>query len=277
LNITEYGPARRQDVADLLARVWGSSPSVDELAWLYEQNPVKPASVLLGEEEGRVVGVVAMSFVRMAVGGAALEVGMPIHLATDPGRRSRGVFSELQRANEERARTLGIKLLLIVPNAASERVLAGRLGWERLAPLRIWARARLLPGRPRAARIERFDNGSGQAGKADRVLRDADWLNWRFLDSPTPYTALGGKGYAVAGRKGKVGVVAVAEGNLVRDAAIAAGGPFVVAAPPPAERGRYLSAGFLPTHRKLTVLGKALDATSLPPRPHFELGDLDFV
>jgi hypothetical protein len=52
----------------------------------------------------------------------------------------------------------------------------------------------------------------------------------------------------------------------------------LVAAPPPWLRGRYLRAGFLPTHRSFTVLGKSLDpALALPARPHFELGDLDFL
>ena len=282
MNIVEYRPARRVDVAGLLRRVWGAPPSVDELAWLYERNPVRPASVLLGEEGDRVVGVVAMSFLRMAVEGRELEVGMPIHLATDPGFRGRGVFSELQGRNEERARELGIKLLLIVPNAASARVLKARLGWQALEPLRIWARPKLVRGRQRASPIERFADVHPLAGGADRVLRDAEWLNWRFVDSPARYTALGshgnGNGYAVAGRRGRLGVVAAVEGDLVRDAAAAAGGPVVVAAPPSGARRRYAAAGFLPTHRSLIVLGKSLDRSQrVPGRPQFELGDLDFV
>ena len=48
-------------------------------------------------------------------------------------------------------------------------------------------------------------------------------------------------------------------------------------APPPWERRRYLGAGFLPTPKRFTVLGKSLDGRPLPERPHLELGDLDFV
>ncbi len=283
MRIVEYDPERRADVAALLGRVWGTSPREDVLAWLYERNPVRPASVLLGEDEGRVVGLVAISFVRLALDGAELEVGMPIHLATDPAARGRGIFSELQTANEERARQLGIGLLLIVPNAASAGILTGRLGWKPLGPLRLWARAKLRGGHPRALPIARFERLEPSAGSGGSVVRDAAWLNWRFVDSPTPYQRLaaGGDaahGYAVSGRKGRLGVVAAVEGPLVRDAVAAAGGPVVVASPPPGEHVRYLSAGFLPTHRRLTVLGKALDpAVRVPERPHFELGDLDFV
>src|SRR5919206_3639017 len=87
VRVAEYGASRRADVADLMGRVWGERPAEDELEWFYERNPVRPASVLLGEEDGRVVGSVAISFARMAIGGEELEVGIAIHLATDPAYR----------------------------------------------------------------------------------------------------------------------------------------------------------------------------------------------
>jgi hypothetical protein len=110
------------------------------------------------------------------------------------------------------------------------------------------------------------------------VLRDAEWLNWRFVDGPGSYTRLVEEGYAVTGRWRRFGMLAAMVGDLYRDAASAAGGPLVLAAPPPWERGRYLFGGYLPTPKRLTVLGKSLDPlVPLPERPHFELGDLDFV
>ena len=55
-------------------------------------------------------------------------------------------------------------------------------------------------------------------------------------------------------------------------------GALLVAAPPPWLQSRYMRAGYLPTHRKLTVLGRSLDpGLALPERPHFDLGDLDFT
>ncbi len=205
MRIGEYGPERRADAANLLGRVWGSAPTVEELTWFYEQNPVRKASVLLGEEDDRVVGLVVMSFVRMLVAGDELEVGMPIHLATDPEFRGRGIFAELQSHNEDRARELGIRMLLIVPNAASAPILTGRLGWKPLAPLRLWARAKLRSGRVHATEVSRFerDVATGPAhsdrdaasarvlrGESARVLRDDRWLNWRFEDAPKRYRTL---------------------------------------------------------------------------------------
>jgi len=279
VRVVEYDPSRRGDVAGLMERVWGARPTEDELAWFYERNPVRPASVLLGEEDGRIAASVAMSFLRMSVGGEQLEVGMPVRLATDPDFQGRGIFRELESANEERARELGIRLLLIVPNAASARILTGALGWRKLPPVRLWSRLLPRTRQPTSARVDRFDELlPDRSDEGDRVLRDGVWLNWRFADSPRPYTLLAGGGYAVVGSHGRVAMLAAIEGDLLADAAGVAEGRALVAAPPPWARGRYLRAGYVPTHRKFTVLGKPLDPVlQLPAAPHFELGDLDFL
>jgi GNAT superfamily N-acetyltransferase len=281
VRVAEYGPSRRADLADLTARVWGRRPDEAELEWFLEHNPVRAASVLLGEEDDRVVASVAISFQRMTLQGRELEVGTAVRLATDPAYRGRGRFTELQSANEERVRELGVPVLLTVPTPASARVLLGRLGWTALPPLRVWARLHVLPARLHARRVDRFERTPGRNGGVwhDRVLRDAGWLRWRFADAPTPYTLLERDGYAVVGTRGRIGVVAAVEGedDLLVDAAAAARRPLLVAAPPPWERSRYLRAGFLPTPRTFTLLGKSLDGTPLPARPHLELGDLDFL
>ena len=289
MRVVEYEPERRADVADLMGRVWGARPDEEELAWFYERNPVRPASVLLGEEDGKLVATVAIAFVRMSIGGEVLDVGMPLRVATDPAYQGRGIFGRLQAANEERVQGMGIRLLLTVPNAASTPVFVNRLAWTPLPSLRIWARVRLGLRSPRAQLVSRFrpDPTGVYRGThgldhrctcTARVLRDAAWLNWRFADSPTPYTLLEGNGYGVAGRRGRLGVVAAVEGDLLGDAGDAAGGPAVIAAPPPWDRRRYALGGYVPTHRTLTVLGKSLHPDQeVPPAPHFELGDLDFL
>ncbi len=182
-------------------------------------------------------------------------------------------------AQEERARALGLPLpLLSVTNEASTPILVGRLEWSRLAPVRLWARAKLRRGRSWAPAVGRFDADPPSPGSGDRVLRDAAWLNWRFAERPGRYTCLVEEGYAVAGRWRGFGVVAAMAGDLLRDAGSAAGGPLVLAAPPPPERRRYLLGGYLPTPKSFTVIGKSLEPSlSLPERPHFELGDLDFL
>jgi len=100
----------------------------------------------------------------------------------------------------------------------------------------------------------------------------------RFAEAPRPYTLLAGNGYAAVGRRGRVGVLSAVGGDLLADAAAAARTPALIASPPPWQRRRYLLAGYLPTPRTFTVLGKALaPGQAVPGRPHFELGDLDFL
>lgn len=279
MKVVEYDPSRRADVAGLMERVWGERPDEAELAWFYEANPVRPASVLLAEEDGRTVGTAAIAFVPMSIGGERLEVGMPLRVATDPDYRGRGIFRELEEANEERVKGLGVRLLLTVPNAASAPVFIGKLGWSPLPPLRVWSRWRLWSGKLRSTSVERFvDLPAAEAGGPDRVLRDEAWLNWRFVDSPTRYALLQGAGYAVVRGRGRIGVLAAVEGELIADAGRAAGGNALIAAPPPWLRSRYTRAGYLPTHRRFTLLGKSLDPElAVPASPHFELGDLDFL
>jgi GNAT superfamily N-acetyltransferase len=275
VRVVEYDRSRLRDIADLMERVWAKRPDEHELEWFYGGNPIEPASVLLGEEDGRVVGSAAISFLRMFVGGKELKAGMPVHLATDPDYRRRGILAQLQAENESRARAAGARLLFVVPTPPSASVLRRRLGWTPLPPLRVWARPHLPVRHPRTRQVTRFEPQVTQGDKdgvGDRVLRDADWLNWRFAGAPRRYTLLANGGYAVLGRRGRLGVLAAAGGLRA-----APGGAIAIAAPPPWERGRYLRAGWLPTAKTFTLLGKSLDpALALPARPHFELGDLDF-
>jgi GNAT superfamily N-acetyltransferase len=273
VRFLDYDATRRVDVADLMGRVWGERPTEAELAWFYERNPVRPASVLLAEDEGEIVATVAMSFLRMSIGGDELIVGMPLRVATDAAYRGRGIFHDLQAENEERARAAGVRLLLTVPNAASAPVFLQRLGWTALPSLRVWGRLRPFRIGSRPPTVERFADQAARPGLGDRVLRDTDWLNWRFADAPKPYALFQGDGYAVTGRRGRLGVVAAVEGPMLR----AISETMLIAAPPLDELRRYALAGYVPTTRTFTVLGKSLDpGQAIPAHPHFELGDLDF-
>jgi len=179
VRVAEYGPSRRADVVALLARVWEKGPDEGELEWFYERNPVRPASVLLAEEDGRVVGIVGISYQPLA-GSVA---GFAVHLATDAAYRGRGIFSKLQAANEAQARAEGVSLLLTVPTAQSARILTSQLDWTPLPSLRVWARPwpRCVPA-PRVA-----------------TLGDA-YLDWRFAASPRDY-ALYADGTVVVRRR----------------------------------------------------------------------------
>jgi GNAT superfamily N-acetyltransferase len=249
--IEAYEPSARRDLGTLTERVWGERPSEDELAWWHE---APGTTTLVARTDDGLAGSVTMSLVRLLLGGVETSVGIATRLATDPSHRGRGVFAELQRASEERAAAAGAQLLLVVPNAASRPIFLERLGWSRLAPLRV--RLRLAPRRlpPRVAELRPLPPREGG------LVRDADYLRWRFGGARRYRLHQDGRGYVVVGRRGRLPYVAATGG----DARLAGGGACL----PPC-------AG-LPLPRSFDLLGRSLGAP-LPERVQLELGDLDFL
>jgi GNAT superfamily N-acetyltransferase len=136
-----YDPSLRAGLRELYREVWGDEHlSEQEFEWWFERNPAGPPLVSLAQDGERLVGVAAMSLFRACVDGERLTVPIAVHLATHPGYRGRGVFSELERANEVEAAQRGLQLGLCFPNDASRPILVRRLGWSELPPCRVWAR-----------------------------------------------------------------------------------------------------------------------------------------
>src|SRR5262249_37139524 len=162
------------------------------------------------------------------------------------------------------------------------------LGWTEIARLRIWARPLPLAGK-RAEQVSRFDQRDDAAAAwPNHIVRDGEYLNWRYLDSPRDYTAYrAGSGYAVLGHKRHRGrdVALVVDlvgpvQSLLRAciAGVRPGTRLIFAVPGAGEGAAYLSCGFLPTPRSLHFMGKALAGTlDTDPRAwRFTLGDTDF-
>lgn len=243
-----YTPDRRPELFALMDEVWGGHMPHEEFEWWFERNPVGRRLVALAEsDEGEVVGVAAMSSFRMELDGEERVVTMPVHVATHPGWRRRGVFPRLELANEEQAAADGAPIALTFPNAASHRIFVGPLGWVDLPRRHMWARP-LRPGalvryalrrptrrsgelRPRSTgpsaygdvRVEpasAFGVEADALWRASRglygshVIRDAAFLNWRYADSPRDYRVFGAyrgaelRGLAVMGHTFRHGVSA---------------------------------------------------------------------
>lgn len=249
--IERYEPAQRRELAALMTRVWGQPHDEEELAWWHEA----PATTTLVAPDGdRLAGAVTMSLVRMLLGGEETRVGIASRLATDPERRGRGIFAELQRESERRAEEAGARLLLVVPNAASAPIFLARPGWQRLDPLRL--RLRLAPTR-RAPEVEELEPLPPREGG---LVRDRAYLRWRF-GGPRRYRLhQDARGYVAVGRRGRLALVAATAGEPPL--------PAPALALPPA-RG-------LAVPKSFAVLGRSLGAP-LPRRVLLELGDLDFL
>jgi hypothetical protein len=119
-------------------------------------------------------------------------------------------------------------------------------------------------------------------------VRDAGYLNWRYLDSPRDYVAYrAGGGYAVLGHKRQRGHAIALVADLVGPvrpllraclSGVKPGTRTLVAVPGPGQRKGYLAAGFTPTPITLHFMGKPLAGrldTDLGAW-RFTLGDTDF-
>ena len=334
-RVVRYSADQRAALVSLLARVGTTQLSDEEFAWWFERNPAGEGIVSLAVDGGEVVGVAAMSFFRTSLNGVETRLAIPVNVATDPRYRGQGVFSTLERENEAAAAESGSPLTVTFPNGVSYPIFMSRLGWIDLPRLRLWARPlragavlRYALGRPgqrgglsapdadpRSIRglevrlVDRFGpeldelGRRAAAGYGSHFVRDAEYFNWRYLDSPRDYRCFGAfrdgelTGVAVVGHTFKHGVSAGFLADLVvapdgrqetrallsrAIAEVRGGADVLVLLSPPsrAQRRALLGAGFAPTNTKLRFIGKPLhDGIRIDERAgawHFTLGDFDF-
>ncbi len=335
LRTIRYTPDRRQALVSLLERVGTTQLTDEEFTWWFDRNPAGEGIVSLAVDGDEVVGVAAMSFFRVLLDGVGTRLAIPVNVATDARYRGQGVFSTLERENEAAAAEAGCPLTVTFPNARSYPIFVNRLAWIDLPRLRLWAKplrasgvVRYVLGRPgergglrpaaagdRVVRglevrpVDRFGpeldalGRRAATGYGSHFVRDAEYFNWRYLDSPRDYRCFGAYrggalvGVAVVGHTFKHGVSAGFLADLVADpresAAVGAllrravdevrgGADALVLLPPPAraQRRALLRAGFAPTNKKLRFIGKTLHDNAFIARDadawHFTLGDFDF-
>jgi len=285
-------PARREELLSLMQETYGGAMSPAEFDWWFDGNPAGPR--ILNEahdEDGTALGVLAMSCFRMSQGLAAFAV----HAVTTPAARGRGVFSTLELHNEEEATRAGSTWALGFTNPMAGPILVGKLGWEDVTSLRIWVRPKRLRRKARGSlRVDPgvmpFDERHAASFGAHHIVRDSEYLTWRYADSPRPYVRFEtNAGWAVVthalwhGYSSAVICDAVGEGvtSLLRHCVHAVDADLAVAMVNPGEERAYVAAGFVPTPRTIRFIGKRLtpDAPVLPKERRawrFALGDLDF-
>jgi predicted N-acetyltransferase YhbS len=193
--------------------------------WKYTANPAGDAAVGVALDGDRVASVVAGTPKRVRVGGEvvlAFELG---DFITANSYRNRGLFSKLINLVCDSARQRGAAFAYVRPNDLSFPILVSRLSF--IEARKIDARRYVVPSAaierkfgipaviPRAlgadwilrrmvvrdvstsVRVEpvtRFDNGVSQLWTRLQdcyqfsLVRDSHYLNWRYIDCPTPYS-----------------------------------------------------------------------------------------
>jgi hypothetical protein len=305
-----YEPSRRQELVELMASVWDDPQAGEHVEWWFDESPVEPGVIRLAEVEGKLAGTLGMSYVPMLIGGERQVVAMPVRGVSLAEFRGLGIFSKLELENEHESLRRGARIALTIPNPRSHPIFL-RHDWRPLATQRVWGRplrfrpAPARPSRPGPRRIggvtvepvERFGPEVEAAWRqaaplhGDQVIGEAAYLNWRYVDAPHDYRRFrADDGYAVVRRMTERGIdtgmictlVAAtprtARALLARCAEEMRGAQMLAALRPPAHRAAWLAAGFLPTPRTMTTLGKPLaPGAVLPASPVYQFGDHDFV
>ena len=290
-ELAAYEPAQREDYLRLLHDAWGEAAlSGAEFDWWFTGNP-EGSLMSVARDDGRVIGVAAHSLYRMALAAGQRPATFSVHATTAPAARGRGVFVGLERKHEKEAKARGAAFVLGFASAPTAPLFLGPLGWTQIGKLRIWARPlpRLSLRRGKAQRIKRFDfEGDAAAGWSNHIVRDAAYLNWRYLDSPRDYAAYRAHGgYAVLGHKRHRGQPIALVADLVGPvrpllraclAGVKPGTRALIALPGPGEAAAYASCGFVPTPMSLDFMGKPLagELDADPSAWRFTLGDTDF-
>lgn len=322
-RLVAYDPSQRDAYLALLHEAWGEgSMTGAEFDWWFAGNP---AGSLLStaELDGRTVGVAGHSLARLVLGGEERLGQFSVHATSAASARGRGIFRALELRHEEQGAQRGSQVVLAFASAPTSPLFTGPLGWTAIDRRRVWLRplrgaaGRVVRRAPRRAlapatgaawryggvavrRVERFGPEADAAYRAavprlaNHVVRDAAYLNWRFLDSPRGYRAFATPGgFAVLGHKLHRGVslavlaecVAPAReaSALLRRCIAEARGAEALALVPPAglPRAALLALGFLPSPVSLDFMGKALVGAAAPLDTRagawrVSLGDTDF-
>ena len=151
----------------------------------YFRGPVKGGALIMGERNGRILGMATMTAHRFERMEASALVAMPQKVLTDASARGQGIFGKLYRASERACLDHGADFFLTVTNAASTPIFLGKFGYRRVDPPRM-AVLLPLPGRPGCrvlvhAEAERPDPDRPGIW---RMHKDATYDQWRFIDHP---------------------------------------------------------------------------------------------
>jgi GNAT superfamily N-acetyltransferase len=287
-ELVPFDASHRDDYIRLLAEAWGNRGlTADEFDWWFARNPA--GSILrTALVDGQVAGVGAHMLARMVIRGEERRASFACHAVTSPAASGRGIFTGLQRALVQAAEEDGIEVALGFGNEVTNPMFFGRLGWSDVARYRIWARPVVRGGGDVSGTLH--VEGDAAAGWRNHIVRDEQYLRWRYDDSPRPYVTIRSKnGYAVVWPSKPLGsrTIAVLSDlaappkevpGLLRRAAGAARSRFMFGLPGPGQRGAFARAGFVPTHLTVHLIGRGLNAPlDLDPAAwQFSLGDADY-
>ena len=315
-TIEPYDASRRDAYLDLLHEAWGAGAMTGKtFDWWFDGNPAG-SLMSVAVIDGDVVGVASHSLARLRIRGEERLGQYSVHAVTSERARGLGIFRALERHHEELGRERGSSCVLAFASAPTRPLFLGPLGWTQIDRRRVWGRPlraavrrrlRRSAAPPRASAEEvdgrgvrvlsRFGDEQEAAYRTlapaygNHLVRDAGYLQWRYLDSPRGYAAYASPdGFAVLGhvQRGRLSAGLVMElvappdqarallSRCARDARHA--DVLLVVPSPSAQRSLLARCGFVPLPTRLDYMGNGL-SHPLDARGRawtVSLGDTDF-
>jgi GNAT superfamily N-acetyltransferase len=213
VRVRPYRDEDEPDVVALLSATLGGGPgggrSPEFFRWKHLENPFGRSLLLLGEADGRVVGLRAFMRWRFQAGSRAVRAVRAVDTATHPEYQGRGVFSRLT--------TVALDELVgqadLVFNTPNEKSLPGylKLGWQAVGDVSVSVRVRrpvrfargfraakseMVGPRPTVKaepaadiladgeRVEALLAAARPEGDRLRTPRDLRYLRWRYGSAP---------------------------------------------------------------------------------------------
>jgi len=198
--LDESSPGELATVLALFRTVYGWELSEEFYRWRFLRNPFGPPMVSLLWDGATLAGHYSVCPMRSRVGDRIVRSAQSMTTMTHPNYRNRGVFVTLATDLYARMATeMGVAMVWGFPNTQSHYGFVHRLGWRDIGVVVTLSRA--VGGRPgdapRLAALEAPDDRVSRLfdksvdGRIYPSCRDAEYLNWRYVENPTNrYTIL---------------------------------------------------------------------------------------
>ncbi|KAB2959730.1 MAG: GNAT family N-acetyltransferase [Candidatus Methylomirabilis oxygeniifera] len=203
-TIRPYQAGDELRILDLFRRVFGVERSCEHWRWKFRDNPAGSYVLRVAEtQDGRLVGQYALLPVRTRWGHETVTFIQVIDVMVDPhyrmGLKRPGLFSVLAEQSVMAFLRGGLALIGYgFPTPEALRIGARAVGYHPLHPIQRLVKDLTVASRPRSfrpwsvrcERVARFGDNVEMlwrrcASSFDiAVIRDAEYLNWRYADCP---------------------------------------------------------------------------------------------
>lgn len=195
MEIKNYKKGDEKHILKLFKLVFGTPMSPYYWKWRFENNPAGKHKIKLMWEANQLVGHYAVSPVKLTIEGDDYFSALSMTTMTHPEFGGKGIFGLLANAlYEELENDFQAKAIWGFPNTNSHYGFIKKLGWRDLSMISHLSIPIEKINPILNDKIRQFDNFTIDHENIIvnitsefpvAVKRDADYMNWRYIDNPT--------------------------------------------------------------------------------------------